>query len=90
MTDLRVWGSSTLQTPDARIRNFTLLEKTLRSMGIQFDTRTAADIMKGKPGVVAKILFQSKIKFDRLGKFAAPTSTRGESIEGEALAPLFL
>ena len=35
-----------------------LLEPTLRTLGVKFDTRTANDIMVGKPGAAQKLLYQ--------------------------------
>lgn len=32
--------------------------------------------------MVGKILYQAKIKFERMARFATPVSIRGETVEG--------
>jgi hypothetical protein len=44
--------------PDAKTNNFVLLEPTLRTLGVRFDSRAANAIMFGQPGAAQKLLYQ--------------------------------
>eukprot|EP01052_Picozoa_sp_SAG31_P009236 SAG31_NODE_481_length_15082_cov_13.818728_6_plen_111_part_00 len=43
---------------DAKDNNSVLIEPTLRTLGVKFDTRIANDVMVGKPGAAQKMLYQ--------------------------------
>ncbi|RHY14853.1 hypothetical protein DYB25_006864 [Aphanomyces astaci] len=51
------------ETSDAKIVNFSLLEPTIRSLGIKFDAVTATNVMNQQAGVAAKLLYQIKTHF---------------------------
>ncbi|RHY31505.1 hypothetical protein DYB32_003436 [Aphanomyces invadans] len=65
------------ETADAKIVNFSLLEPTMRSLGIKFDAVTATNVMNQQAGVAAKLLYQ--IKVGRYAFFCA-WSDRHESL----------
>ena len=44
--------------PDAKTNNFVLVEPTLRTLGVKFDSRSASQIMVGQPGAAQKLLYQ--------------------------------
>ena len=54
------------QSADSKVRNFVLLEPTLRRLGIPLSPRAAFDIMSGKKGAALKVLFGVKIVIDKL------------------------
>lgn len=46
------------------MNNFILLEPSLRRLGIKFDAQVAYDIMQAKPGVIAQLLYQARLRRD--------------------------
>ena len=54
--------------PDAKINNFCLLENTMRKIGIQFNSKTAIDIMAGKKGVMKNLLYELRTILERITK----------------------
>ena len=54
--------------PDAKINNFCLLENTMRKIGIQFNSKTAIDIMAGKIGVMKNLLYELRTVLERITK----------------------
>ena len=76
--------------PDAKTNNFVLLEPTLRTLGVKFDSRSASQIMVGQPGAAQKLLYQVMVAvrgFERnvLGNDPAARTVK---VGGNALATL--
>lgn len=76
--------------PDAKTNNFVLLEPTLRTLNVKFDSRAANAIMFGQPGAAQKLLYQIMVAvrgFERnvLGNDPA---ARTITVGGNALATL--
>ena len=76
--------------PDAKTNNFVLLEPTLRTLGVKFDSRAAGHIMVGQPGAAQKLLYQIMVSvrgFERnvLGNDPAAKTVK---VGGNALATL--
>ena len=44
--------------PDAKTNKFVLVEPTLRTLGVKFNSRSASQIMVGQPGAAQKLLYQ--------------------------------
>ena len=65
----------------ARLRNFCLLEPTIRGLGVRFDSKDALAIMARERGVAARLLYQIKMAIDNLSK-RAPISTRAVKAGG--------
>lgn len=51
---------------DSRLKNFTLLFDTFRSLRIGFDSNIVGQIIDGKEGVSKKILYELKMVKDAL------------------------
>ena len=60
---------------DAKLRNFCLLEPTIRGLGIRFDSKLALSIIGKEKGHAAKLVYQLKMAILKLGTRAA-ISTR--------------
>lgn len=54
--------------PDAKINNFCLLEATMRRIGMQFNSKTAIDIMSAKKGVMKNLLYELRTILERIAK----------------------
>ncbi|CAB1113052.1 unnamed protein product [Ectocarpus sp. CCAP 1310/34] len=65
-----------LETSEAKVNNFILLEPTLRLLGVPFDAQVAYNVMQGTPGAISGLLYQMKMVLDRLAKFSVPVSMR--------------
>jgi len=69
-------------TPDSRIKNFCLLEPTIRRLGAPFNFALAFDIMKGKQGVTKALLAELRAILERIKKNSmppiAPPGQRGQ------------
>ena len=69
-------------TPDSRIKNFCLLEPTVRRLGAPFNFALAFDIMKGKMGVTKGLLVELRTILERIKKNSqppiAPIGQRGQ------------
>lgn len=52
---------------EARLRNFCLLEGSLRRLGIPFGAKDASSIFSEKPGGAQRLLYQIKMVIDKLG-----------------------
>jgi hypothetical protein len=46
------------ETPDAKIKNFCLLEPTMRQIGVFFNSQIAFDIINAKPGATKTLLYE--------------------------------
>lgn len=56
-------------TPDAKINNFCVLERSMRDIGIShFNSKLAFEIMEAKPGVMLTLLSQLKGILERIKK----------------------
>eukprot|EP00903_Cladosiphon_okamuranus_P015252 g14094.t3 len=57
-----------LDTSEAKVNNFILLEPSLRLLRVPFDAQVAYNIMQEKPGMASQLLYQSQkgINLDRL------------------------
>lgn len=53
-------------TPDAKIRNFCLLEPTMRQVGVHFNSKVAFDVMNLKPGAMKTLLYELKTVLDNV------------------------
>mgnify|MGYP000126431260 FL=1 len=51
---------------DSKVRNFVLLEPTLRRLGIPISPRTAFDVMSAKKGAAMNLLYKLKVVIDKL------------------------
>ena len=60
---------------DAKLRNFCLLEPTVRGLGIPFNSKLALSIMAKEKGHSAKLVYQLKMAILKLTT-RAPISTR--------------
>ncbi|KAF0694347.1 Aste57867_14758 [Aphanomyces stellatus] len=67
------------ETADAKIVNFSLLEPTLRGLGIKFDPVTATSIMNEEEGVAAHLVYQIKTAIERVRR-SGTISSRPYSI----------
>ncbi|CAN0367690.1 unnamed protein product [Ectocarpus sp. 8 AP-2014] len=47
-----------LETSEAKVNNFILLEPTLRLLGVPFDAQVAYNVMQGTPGAISGLLYQ--------------------------------
>ncbi|CAM9137868.1 unnamed protein product [Ectocarpus sp. 4 AP-2014] len=65
-----------LETSEAKVNNFILLEPTIRLLGVPFDAKVAYNVMRGTPGAINSLLYQMKMVLDRLVKFSVPVSMR--------------
>ena len=54
--------------PDAKINNFCLLEATMRRIGMNFNSKTAVDIMSAKKGVMKNLLYELRTILERIAK----------------------
>ncbi|CAK4707907.1 unnamed protein product [Aphanomyces euteiches] len=72
-------------TGDAKIVNFSLLEPTLRSLGIKFDPVTAAGVMNEQDGAAAKLVYQIKTAIERVQR-SGVVSNRPYSIGNKILS----
>lgn len=59
-------------TPECRIRNFCLLEPTLRRLEVPFNFKLAYDIMDGKFGIMRALLSELRAVLDRVKKNSHP------------------
>ena len=57
-----------INTPsaDSKVRNFVLLEPTLRRLGIPLSPRAAFEVMSGRKGAALKLLYKIRVVVDRL------------------------
>ena len=62
--DFTTFSSS--RSTDAWISNYIKLEPTLRQLNIPFHAQIVRDLMQGKPGTAAKLLYQLKITLPKL------------------------
>ena len=53
-------------TPDAKIRNYCLLEPTMRQVGVHFNSKVAFDLMNHKPGAMKTLLYELKTVLDNV------------------------
>ena len=53
-------------TRDSKVNNFCLLEPTLKSLSIKFNTQLVDDIMKEKRGAAMRILIQLKMALEKV------------------------
>lgn len=53
-------------TPDAKIRNYCLLEPTMRQVGVHFNSKVAFDLMNFKPGAMKTLLYELKTVLDNV------------------------
>ena len=69
-------------TPDARIKNYCLLEPTVRRLGLDFNFKLAFDIMNGTHGVTRALLAELRPLLERIQKNSeppiAPDGQRGQ------------
>jgi hypothetical protein len=66
-------------TPDARIKNYCLLEPTIRRLGLDFNFKLAFDIMNGKHGVTRALLAELRPLLERIQKNSEPPiATEGQ------------
>eukprot|EP00752_Nemacystus_decipiens_P002219 g2107.t3 len=65
-----------METSEAKVNNFILLEPSLRLLGVPFDAQVAYNVMQRKPGMASRLLYQVKMVLDRLTKFSVPVSMR--------------
>lgn len=47
-----------LETSEAKVNNFILLEPSLRLLGVPFDAQVAYNVMQGTLGMVGRLLYQ--------------------------------
>ena len=57
---------SSSRSTDAWIANYIKLEPTLRHLGIPFHATIVRDLMQGKPGTAAKLLYQLRISLPKI------------------------
>lgn len=70
----------TKDTPECKIRNFCLLEPTLRRLGVTFNFKLAYDIMDGKFGTMKALLSELRAVLDRIKKNSQPPiATKGQN-----------
>jgi hypothetical protein len=71
------------RSTDACVSNFTRLEPTLHTLGIPFNAQICRDLMAGKPGAAAKMLYQLRITLPKVEKLQAdkPKETLIDKIE---------
>jgi hypothetical protein len=68
-------------TPDAKIRNYTLLEPTLRQIGVFFNSKIAFEIMNSKSGSVKSLLYEIKtVLSDAVTKTVAMDGTTNKKL----------
>ena len=69
-------------TPDARIKNYCLLEPTIRRLGLNFNFQLAFSIMNGEHGVTRALLAELRPILERIQKNCeppiAPEGQRGQ------------
>jgi len=70
------------------MKNFCLLQPTLHSLRIPFDSRVAKDLMDGKPGTSSRLLSQLRTIFKRMEFFSVPTSVKGPVALGEMVVTM--
>ena len=58
--------SKNCQSSDGYVRNYILLEPTLRALGVIFSSAFACELINGKQGTAAKLLYQIKIGHAKL------------------------
>ena len=49
------------------MNNFNILHNVLRNVGVKFDTNTAENIMKSKPGFIANLLYEIRSNLEKKG-----------------------
>lgn len=59
-------------TPETRVRNYCLLEPTLRRLEIPFNFKLACDIIEGRHGVMKALLSELRAVLDRIKKNSQP------------------
>ncbi|RYY39091.1 hypothetical protein EON62_00010, partial [archaeon] len=58
---------------DDIVKNFSALQPTIMRLGIKFTARQVDAIIKGTPGVVARVLYEIKTQLSRLERFPVGT-----------------
>eukprot|EP01035_Chromulina_nebulosa_P002237 gene2237-3016_t len=60
--------------PDSKIRNFCLVEPTMRNVGVNFGSKIAADIMAGRDGAIKTLLYELKTALDSIDRNSRQTT----------------
>lgn len=67
-------------TPEAKVKNFCLLEPTLRQLGIFFNARIAGDIIHAKKGVNKNMLYELRTIIESVKKRSTLSTTTGQKL----------
>ncbi len=62
-------------SPDAKIKNFCLLEPTFRQIGVYFNSKTAYEIINAKPGATKTLLYEIKTVLNSATRLAVNRSS---------------
>jgi DNA-binding cell septation regulator SpoVG len=68
------------ETPLAALNNFQRLEPTMKKIGVKFNSRLAAEMMKGDDKIVKTLLYEIKASLERLARnstMSIPPKLRG-------------
>ena len=60
--------------PDSKIKNFCLIEPTMRNVGVNFGSKIAADIMAGREGAIKTLLYELKTALDSIDRNSRQTT----------------
>lgn len=60
--------------PDSKIKNFCLVEPTMRNVGVNFGSKIAADIMAGREGAIKTLLYELKTALDGIDRNSRQTT----------------
>jgi len=72
---------------DAKIKNFCLLEPTMRQIGVHYNSRIAQDIMNAKPSVMKTLLYEIRTTLDIITKRSAAVMNHNPRVETEEIDP---
>lgn len=59
---------SDMETPDAKITNFCLLEPAMRQIGINFNAKIAFDVMHGVNGTAKNLIYETRATLEGIRK----------------------